>query len=202
MVGATQTLTVTPTALTFAYQITGSAPAAQQLTLASNGGSVSFTAAATSNGNWLSVDTTSGTTGSTSSKVINVSVDPTKFPSGTIGGSTLTGSITINAPGVLASAIVVSVTVNVTAPPAPTVVTIINSATFGFGAIAPGELIAIRGTNLGPACVAPASNCVAGGTQFTVNAQGTVSSTLAGVQVLFNNTPGTPTFVSPTCRST
>jgi uncharacterized protein (TIGR03437 family) len=199
VVGPQQTLTATPASLSFAYQLTGAAPASQQVSLASNGGAVAFTASATSNGNWLSVDTTSGTTGTTNSKVINVSVDPTKFPSSTTGGSTLTGSITISAPGVLANPITVAVTVNVTAAPVPQPSTIINSAIInGFGAIAPGELIAIKGLGLGPACVAPASNCVAGGTQFTVTAQGTVSSTLSGVQVLFNNTPGTPTYVSPT----
>jgi uncharacterized protein (TIGR03437 family) len=197
VVGASQTLTVSPVSLTFAYQITGATPASQPLTVSSTGGAVAFTASATSNGNWLLIDTTSSTTGTALSKVINVSINPANFPSGTTGGSVLTGSISISAPGVLANPITVAVTVNVTAAPVPSVVQIINSATFGFGSIAPGELIAIRGTNLGPACVAPASNCVAGGTQFTVS-NGTVSSTLSGVQVFFNNTPGTPTYVSPT----
>ena len=91
----------------------------------------------------------------------------------------------------------VTVTVNVTSAPTPMPVTIINSAIInGFGAVAPGELIAIKGTNLGPVCAGAA--CVSGGAQFTVNAQGTVSSTLAGVQVLFDTIPGTPTYVSPT----
>ncbi len=198
VVGPGQTLTASPASLTFAYQVAGSTPASQPLTLTSTQGSVAFTASATSNGGWLLIDTTSGSTGTALSKVINVSINPANFPAGTTGGSTLSGQITINASPVLATPITVAVTVNVTAAQVPTPVTIINSATFGFGAIAPGELIAIRGTNLGPACVAPATNCVSGGTQFTVTAQNTVSSTLSGVQVLFDSIPGTPTFVSPT----
>lgn len=75
--------------------------------------------------------------------------------------------------------------------PLPVVSSVSNSAT-GISAksIAAGELITIEGANLGPA--SPAS-----GRSFTVNAQGGVSSTLAGVQVLFGNTTGTPIFVSP-----
>ena len=199
VVGPGQTLTATPASLTFAYQVAGATPASQPLTLTSTQGSVAFTAAATSNGGWLLIDTTASATGPALSRVINVSINPANFPAGTAGGSTLTGQITINAPPVLATPITVVVTVNVTAAQVPTPVTIINSAIInGFGAIAPGELITIKGTNLGPACVAPATGCVAGGFQFGVTAQNAVSSTLSGVQVLFDTIPGTPTYVSPT----
>jgi uncharacterized protein (TIGR03437 family) len=85
----------------------------------------------------------------------------------------------------------VTVTLNILAPAVPQPATISNSGSLQFGAIAPGELITIQGTLLGPAT--PAA-----GTSFTVNSQGTVSSTLAGVQVMFDNTPGTPTYVSAT----
>jgi uncharacterized protein (TIGR03437 family) len=195
VVGPAQALTVSPASLTFAYQVAGSTPGPQLLTLTSTGGSVAFSASATSNGGWLLIDTTSSATGSTGSKAINVSIDPTKFPAGTVAGSSLTGQITINA-GVLAAPITVNVTVNVTAAPVPQPTTIINSAIInGFGAIAPGELIAIKGANLGPVCT---TGCIAGGVQFSLNAQGTVNSTLATVQVLFDTIPGTPTYVSPT----
>jgi uncharacterized protein (TIGR03437 family) len=81
----------------------------------------------------------------------------------------------------------VTVNVNASAVPAPT--TVLNSSiATSIGAIAPGELIAILGTNLGPAT--PVS--------FTVNAQGTVNSTLGGVQVTFDGIAGTPTYVSAT----
>ncbi len=200
-VGPAQTLMATLPSLTFTYQLGGSAPASQPLTLTSTGGPVQFTAAAASSGNWLSIDTTSGTTGGSNlSKVINVSVNPANFPSGTAAGASLPGTITISAPGVLANPVTVNVTVNVTAPPAPTPVTITNSTqpANGFGAIAPGEIITIRGMSLGPAtCAAPAT-CIDGGYSFTVGSNGSVSSTLGGVQVLFDTIPGTPTYVSAT----
>jgi len=71
-------------------------------------------------------------------------------------------------------------------------VSIFNSATGALGTgISPGELITLKGINLGPATPV-------GGTSFSPSAQGTVSSTLAGVQVMFGNVAGTPTYVSST----
>jgi len=186
-----QTVTVSPTALTFSYQLGGAAPASQALNVSSTGGQVNFTVGTTSTGGWLGVDAASGQTGLNGlPKAINVSIDPTKIPSGTLAGTALQGSITISAGGVLATPITVNVTLSVGAAALPQPSTIVNSAVAaGFGAIAAGELIAIKGTNLGPAT----------GTVFTVNQQtGTVNSTLAGVQVTFDNIPGTPTFVSAT----
>lgn len=70
---------------------------------------------------------------------------------------------------------------------APVISSISNSAiNINLTAAAPGELITIKGSNLGPA--SPAG--------FNVNGQGGVNSTLTGVQVLFGSTPGTPTYVS------
>jgi large repetitive protein len=66
------------------------------------------------------------------------------------------------------------------------VITIANAASGAFGAIAPGELIAIKGANLGPSTSA----------SFTVGAGNTLSNTLDGVQVLFDGIPGTPIYVS------
>src|SRR6202035_3322276 len=54
--------------------------------------------------------------------------------------------------------------------------------------IAPGELITVKGSNLGPATPV----------NFTINSQGRLDSTLGGVQVLFDNIPGTPYYVSAT----
>ena len=192
IIGRSQTLTVSPTSLAFTYVLGGSTPATQQLTLTSTGGSVNFTIGTTSTGGWLGADTSSGSTGSSSSKFVTVTVDPTKIPAGTQAGSQLQGSLSISAPGVLASPITVNVTLAVTAAPIPAPSTISTSAiNNGFGSIAAGELIAIKGTNLGP-------SSPPGGTSFTINQQGGVDSTLAGVQVLFDSIPGTPTFVSPT----
>ena len=189
-VNPAQTVTVSPAGpLAFTYQLTGPAPAPQQLNVSSTGGAVNFTAAANSTGGWLGIDTTSASTPANGNpKTINVTVDPAKFPAGTTSGSNLQGSVTINAPGVLANPLTVNVTVSVTSAPVPTATLILNSASISAAAIAPGELIAIKGTNLGPSTSAV----------FTVNQNGTVSPTLSGVQVLFNGISGIPTFVSST----
>ena len=73
-------------------------------------------------------------------------------------------------------------------PPMPLPSTIQNGASLKSGPVTPGEIITIVGTNLGPST--PAS--------FTVNAQGSIDPTLAGVQVMFDSFPGTPTYVSAT----
>lgn len=149
---------------------------------------MNFTVGTTSGGGWLVADVASGTTPANGNpKVVNISVDPSKIPVQDPPGGALQGAVTISAPGVLANAAIVNVTLNISAAPVPQPATISTSAVSnGFGAIAPGELITIKGTNLGPATPA----------FFKVNAQGTVDSTLAGVQVTFNGTAGTPTYVS------
>ncbi|HLX42808.1 MAG TPA: hypothetical protein VKR43_05215 [Bryobacteraceae bacterium] len=184
VVGPPQTITPSPTSLSFNYQLTGAAPASQPLALSSNGGPVNFTATATSTGNWLAIDITSGAT----PKTINVSINPANIPAGSQPGGTLTGTVNIAAPGVLSTPLAVGVSLSLTAAPIPQPAYIVNSATSGFGSIAPGELIAIKGTGLGP--TTPAS--------FTLNGQGGLNSTLAGVQVLFGTIPGTPIYVSAT----
>lgn len=187
-VGSAQTYTVSPQTLTFAYQLGSSAPGAQQVVVSGTPNSVNFTVGTTSNGGWLATDAGSGTLATP--KTINVSIDPTKIPSASlVAGGKITGSVTISAPSVSSIPTVVSVTVNVTAPATPAPATIFNSANInGFGPIAPGELITIKGTNLGPATPVV----------FSVGTNSTVSSTLGGVQVLFDSTPGTPTYVSAT----
>ncbi len=182
-----QTFSVAPASLTFTYQLGGSLPASQPLNVSISGGPVSFTIGTTSSGGWLTVDSTSGNT----SKTINVSVDPQKVPAGTPLGSPVTGTVSVSSPGILSSPILVNVTFTISSPPAPLPSTISNSGSGQFGSIAPGELITIKGSLLGPANQPT-------GVSFFLNAQGGVDSTLAGVQVLFDGIAGTPTFVSPT----
>lgn len=181
VVTAAQTVTVAPTSLNFAYQLGGSAPATQTLKVTSTGGAANVAVASSSTTGWLSVMPTSGTTGSDGSALtLTVTVTPTSF----IAAGTYTGTITITPNN--QTAITIQVTVTVTGVPVPQPSTISNSGSGAFGAIAPGELITIKGTNIGPATA----------TSFSVGPGGTVSSTLAGVQVLFDGIPGTPTYVS------
>ncbi len=177
-----QSVSATPASLSFTYALGAAQPATQQIAVTSTNGAVSVSVAASSTGSWLSVDSTSGAT----PKTINVSVSPQSLQVGSY-----TGTVTISAGGVLATPITISVSLTVTSSLPPQPIRIYNSASGAAGAIAPGEIITIGGNQLGPASPA-------GGVSFTVTSAGTVASTLAGVQVLFDGNPGTPTFVSPT----
>jgi hypothetical protein len=115
---------------------------------------------------------------------VNISIDPTNLVPGIYQGS-----ITILAPSISPTPITIQVSLTVLAQATPQPQTITNNASNLSGPIAPGELITIKGTQLGPS--SPAN-----GVLFSVNNQGGVNSTLAGVRVLFNTTPGTPIYVS------
>ena len=180
-----QTVTVAPTSLTFSYQLGSAAPATQTLKVTSTGGAVAIQAGSVSTNpsGWLSVTPASGSTGTDANGLtLTVAVSPSAFTQ----AGTYNGTITITPAG--QSVINVPVTVTVSGVPIPQPATVSNSASGTFGSISPGELITIKGTNLGPATA----------TSFTVGSGNTVSNTLAGVQVLFDTIPGTPTYVSPT----
>jgi len=90
---------------------------------------------------------------------------------------------------VQASASADSINIMAVAPPASAVVvtSLTNAASGASGAIAPGEMVTIKGTGLGPAA----------GLQFSVDpATGKVGSTLGGVQVLFGGVAAPITYAS------
>jgi uncharacterized protein (TIGR03437 family) len=189
VVTSAQTVTVStspatsPTALAFSYQLGSPTPATQNLLITSTGGAIPVTLAAASSPAWLVVTPTTGSTGAngtplTAAVSINTSVLTV--------AQTYTGTISVTPQG--QTAISVPVTLTVTGVPPPQLFSISNSASGAFGTIAPGELITIKGSNLGPTTA----------TSFTVGAGGTLSSTLGGVQVLFDTIAGTPIYVSPT----
>jgi uncharacterized protein (TIGR03437 family) len=182
-VTAAQT-TVSVSSLNFSYQLGAATPATQTLNVTSTGSnSVPITVASTSTPAWLSVTPASGSAGiSGSPLVLTASVVPSVLTT----AGTLSGTITITPQG--QSPISIPVTLTVTQATAPQLVSISNAASGGFGVIAPGELITIKGTNLGPAV--PAT--------FTIGSGGTLSNTLSGVQVMFDTSAGTPIYVSPT----
>jgi uncharacterized protein (TIGR03437 family) len=70
------------------------------------------------------------------------------------------------------------------------IASITNAGSFQPGPIAPGEIVSIFGSNIGPA--APTS-----GTGFQPTAKGTVPTTLAGATVSFNNVDAPLLFVGP-----
>jgi len=71
-------------------------------------------------------------------------------------------------------------------PSAPTITSVTNGASFVSGAVAPGEVVAIFGANLGISAL----------TQFQTDANGNVTTQLAGTQVLVNGNPVPMYYVS------
>jgi uncharacterized protein (TIGR03437 family) len=186
-VGAPQTLTVSPTTLAFNFTQGSANPPAQPLTLNSTGGAVNFSidTLTTNGGAWLSATPTSGSTVGGVAQV-NVSVNPAPGGNPLAPGS-YSGQVRVNSP-VLQQAIVVNVTFTIQAPVAPAPATLVNAASSQPGAISPGQIITIKGVNIGP----PNPQT------YRLNAQGGLDPLLGGVRVLFDGFPGSPIYVSST----
>jgi hypothetical protein len=103
------TLTTTPAALSFGYQIGGPLAAAQTVALGSSGAAIAFTSSVstTAGGSWLTAAAATGTTPAS----LSVSVNPTGLVQGTY-----TGSVTIAAPTATNTPQTIPVTFTVTAP--------------------------------------------------------------------------------------
>jgi len=182
--------TVTPaTPAPFNYQSGATLPAAQTLQIAgASGGAIAFSAVAvappgTSGGSgivFLTVTPASGTTPGTLMVGLNQATVSTLAAGTYTNNVNLTSSTT---PGVTQT---IPFTLVVTGAAAPSVTSVQNGASFGSGAIAPGELVSIFGTNIGPA--------VALGTMLTPS--GGVATTLGNVTVTFNGVAAPLTYVS------
>lgn len=171
-------LVATPPGLTFSYQSGAAAPGAQTVTITNAAvGSVPYTVEAVSD-NWISSVTPSS--GSTPGN-ISVSVSPQNLQTGAYNGS-----FTLTSPGLPSLTVSVALFVSASTTPQPFIIG--NAASGVGGQLAPGEIISIKGSGLGPGT--PVS--------FTVNGQGGVGSSLAGVQVTFNGVAGTLLYVSST----
>jgi uncharacterized protein (TIGR03437 family) len=187
---ATVTLTVqsapsvsaSPGTLSLTYQVGGAAPtAAVQVT--GTAPNLSFTAAVTSSDNWLTVTPASGTTGSNGAN-LTVSVNPANLSAGIYNGT-----ITVNGAGSATGVSIISVILTVTGPAGittPTLTAVVNAGSYAVGAISPGEIVAIGGTGIGPSVPA----------FLTLDQNGNVATSLAGVQVLFNGILAPLSYVS------
>jgi uncharacterized protein (TIGR03437 family) len=170
---STVTLTATPTQLSFSYQIGGSTqPAAQTITV-SDTSNVSFTvtAATALGGPWLSVTPGSGT----ASGSLTVSVN-TKG----LTADVYTGTITIAATG--ATSQVINVTLSAVIP---AITGIVSGASYDTTGFAPGTIVSIFGSQLGPQT----------GVSFSLNSQGSLNTSLGGVTVNVEGVPVPPLFV-------
>ncbi len=176
-VGPAQTISVSPASLTFTHQVGASAPAAQKIAVSSTGGALSFSASATSTGgNWLSVSPTTGT----SPRDVNVTVNPAGLAPGSY-----TGTVRIESAAASNSPQTVNVTLNVAAMVVGPVTAVVNAASYAPGPVAPGEIVTLGGTNIGPATEA--------GLRVT---QGLVDTRLAETRVLFDGIPAPLIYVS------
>ena len=165
----------------FSYTLGGSAPASQTFNVTNtSSGTLAWTAA--SGSSWLTVSPSSGTGSGTLTLGIN---------SAGLTAQTYNGAVTVTAPGAANSPQTIAVMLTVSAAAAPSVVVsaVVNAASWTGSAVAPGELIVIGGTMLGP------STGVAG----TVDpSTGKMVSQLAGTTVLFNGVAAPLLYTSAT----
>jgi len=150
----------------FSYDPRGTSPQVQLLQVLNSGGGGVLLWSAIPSASWIVLD-------ETSSLSLTVAVNPTGLAPGIYKGS-----IQVIAPGAKNTPQAVSITLTVVGGAATSVIvtSVANSASGAVGAVAPGEIITIKGSGLGPTT----------GFSFGVNPKtGTVDSTLAGTQVFF-----------------
>lgn len=164
---AIPSLALSTSQLQFSYGV-GAPPQSQSITISNTGGGA-LTWAAKPSVSWIKI--------SSSATLLTVTVDPSG-----LAPSTYTGAISVAAIGAGNSPQIVSIILTVmgSGPSNVVVNAVTNAASGATGAIAPGELVTIYGSGLGPTT----------GVSFTVNpSTGLVGTTLAGTQVFFGNRP-------------
>jgi len=182
-VGNPQVISLTPASLNFSFPAgSATAPASQTLQLTSTGGNVPFTTVFTpiSGGNFLTVTPASGNTPGTITVAPNLSVI-----SG-LNQGTYTGNVTVSSPSLPNGSQTVNVILTVTAAGSPNITAVVNAGNNQPGAVAPGEIVTIYGSSIGPATGV--------GLQLTTN--GLVSTTLSNTVVTFDGIPAPLTYVS------
>ena len=176
-----------PSSLSFSLAAGGPAPPPQTVTISSSGSQLAYAIVVrtTSGGDWLYAGpllagNTPGSlvVGLTPSPIAGSGTNAGDLPPGTYSGSVIVA-------GQGANTISVDVTLNVT-PPAPAISRVANAASLGGNPVAPGEMIAIFGSRLGPAIPVFAR----------IPASGALDRFLADVRVFFDDTPAVPLYVS------
>jgi uncharacterized protein (TIGR03437 family) len=180
MVNPQSTLAVTPASLQFA-SVSGGTAAAQPIQISNSaGGTLNWTATATSSANWLSVSPASGTAPST----LAVSISAAGLSAGTY-----TGSISIAAAGATGSPAAVSVTLVVSGTqPAGAITDVKNGASFQPG-FAAATWVSIFGTNLSQSTYT---------WQNSDFVNGLLPTSLQGVSVTINGVAAYIAYISPT----
>jgi len=149
-VTAEPTVTATPTTISLSYQVGGTSPTST-INVSAGGATAGFTAVAASTAGWLAVSPGSGTTATSGTNNLTVSLVPTVLatllPNAT--GNPYTGTITISGTSPALGTTIVNVSLNVTAP-LPTITGITNAASGAVGPLAPGEIISIYANTANP----------------------------------------------------
>ena len=181
-VGIPAPVQLQPSSLSFTWQINDPLPASQTAKINSlTGSAVAFTVAPTTNdgASWLTAAASPATTPGT----VSISVNPAALSVGTYSGlvnvsPTLTG----------ASPQPIVVTLTVRPAPVPTIKGVTSAASYASNGVAPGELVTIFGSSIGPA-------------SLTVAPAGTAPQTLANTSVTFDGIPAPIYYVSSTQTS-
>jgi uncharacterized protein (TIGR03437 family) len=155
-------------------QIAFNGPGTQIVTIGATGVPIPFTIT-TTGGTWLTADPPAGTTPMN----VNVNVSAAGLAPGTYQGLVLVTSTSPSA------SISIPVTFNVSQGQ-PVINAMANGASFAPGPVAPGEIITIFGTNLGPASL----------TSAVFDSSSALQSTVANVQLLFDNIPAPLIYVA------
>ncbi len=158
----------------FTYMIGGAVPSPQSISVSNSGGGT-LTWSATSSASWITVSSASNT--------LTISVNPANLSPGPY-----TGTISVTAAGASNSPQTITVNLTIAAAPSSVVVNaVVNAANSASGTIAPGEMVTIFGSGLGPVT----------GVGFSLDpATGMVDTTLAGTRVLFGEFAAPITYTS------
>jgi uncharacterized protein (TIGR03437 family) len=175
---AANPFTVSATRLTFSGAA-GTTPARQQFTIRATAGVPEWTIDATtlSGGNWLSATPRTGSGNAT----IDVAVNTTNLAAGTYEGTLAVNNTRLGTRTIVAVALTLTAAGG-TVPENG----VVSAATFQGGAVAPGLLVTVFGTGLGPAQLTTAQ----------VSSAGVLTSTLAETRVLFDGAAAPLVYVS------
>jgi uncharacterized protein (TIGR03437 family) len=168
-------ITAPATALSFTYRADNPTPTPQTVRVTSTGAGAANLSAAVTGGSWLRVTPSSAA----SPANFDVSVDAAGLATGEY-----TGTITISSPGL--QGITIPVTLTVLTAPAPALSDLYNAASGMHGALAPGEIVTIRGVTLGPAQ----------GVEFQITPDGKLPVLLGETRVWFDDIAAPLLYVS------